>query len=195
MALTAQAPPPRVVSPRSVTSLDPSLLSPRSVSVLADIVIACAKRGRGRPAKTKSDSGGVSRKPSGRPRRKAASASVAAASAVKIRRGRPKRSLKTLSATEVVNGSSRKRKRSKNDDVAAATVQASANKKRGRKPKVVVKPVGRPKKGSKVATEAADTRELKKKTALLQKKVKEAADKLSKAVAAIAEVQAIVNGM
>ncbi|KAJ0229410.1 putative DNA-binding protein [Hirschfeldia incana] len=145
------------------------------------------KRGRGRPPKSKS--GAVSaRKPSGRPKRNVA---VAATTAV----GRPRRS-STVRATEsqVTTGDgSRKRGRPKKDDVAAVPAPAM---KRGRK-QVAKKSVGRPKKATEGATGqgAADPKELKKKTALLQKKVKQAAEKLKIAVSAIEEVQKIAAGM
>lgn len=88
---------------------------------------------------------------------------------------------------------SRKRGRPKKDDVAAPA------KKRGRKTRseqVAKKTVGRPKKATEGATGqgAADPREFKKKAALLQKKVKQAAEKLKIAVSAIEEVQQIAAG-
>ncbi|KAJ0229177.1 putative DNA-binding protein [Hirschfeldia incana] len=148
------------------------------------------KRGRGRPPKSKSGvvSAQPARKPSGRPKRNVA---VAATTAV----GRPRRS-STVRATEsqVTTGDgSRKRGRPKKDDVAAVPAPAM---KRGRK-QVAKKSVGRPKKAAEGATGqgAADPKELKKKTALLQKKVKQAAEKLKIAVSAIEEVQKIAAGM
>lgn len=152
------------------------------------------KRGRGRPPKSKSGSqnGAVSAgKPSGRPKRNVATAAVATAAA-----GRPRRSSTVVRATEsqVASGDgSRKRGRPKKDDVAAPA------KKRGRKTRseqVAKKTVGRPKKATEGATGqgAADPREFKKKAALLQKKVKQAAEKLKIAVSAIEEVQQIAAG-
>lgn len=125
---------------------------------------ASQKRGRGRPAKPKSDSqqnGGVSAQPSRksvRSKRNGASAAsaptaAAPAAAVKNNRGRPKRS-KTLpqkaslvTATTTTVGGSRKRGRPKKDDVTAATVAPA--KKRGRKPntgEVAKTTAGRPRK-------------------------------------------------
>ncbi|XP_022575182.1 putative DNA-binding protein At1g48610 isoform X2 [Brassica napus] len=164
--------------------------APRSDAAGSPAATDSQKRGRGRPPKSKSDSqdGAVSaaqpaRKPSGRPKRNLATAAVATAPAAA---GRPRRS-NTVRATEPQVAGSRKRGRPKKDDVAAP-----AKKQRGRKPKsepVAKKTVGRPKNG------ASDPRELKKKAALLQKKVKQAADKLKIAVSAIEEVQEIAAGM
>uniref|UniRef100_M4ETX6 H15 domain-containing protein n=1 Tax=Brassica campestris TaxID=3711 RepID=M4ETX6_BRACM len=167
--------------------------APRSDAAGSPAATDSQKRGRGRPPKSKSDSqdGAVSaaqpaRKPSGRPKRNLATAAVATAPAAA---GRPRRS-NTVRATEpqvTAGDGSRKRGRPKKDDVAAP-----AKKQRGRKPKsepVAKKTVGRPKNG------ASDPRELKKKAALLQKKVKQAADKLKIAVSAIEEVQEIAAGM
>uniref|UniRef100_A0A1J3GGV6 Putative DNA-binding protein n=1 Tax=Noccaea caerulescens TaxID=107243 RepID=A0A1J3GGV6_NOCCA len=170
------------------------------------------KRGRGRPPKPKSDApanGAVSAqatRKSSRPTRNGAPPAVSAAAAVKNGRGRPKRTISqvvTVPVAATVDGS-RKRGRPKKDDVAApalATVAAPA-KKRGRKPQseqvaATKKTVGRPNKATEATTgqEAADTRELKKKAALLQRKVKQAADKLKIAVSAIEEVQEIAAGM
>ncbi|KAL0723150.1 hypothetical protein Bca4012_037749 [Brassica carinata] len=144
------------------------------------------KRGRGRPPKSKSDSlnGAISaRKPNGRPKRNVATAAVKTASAAS---GRPRRS-STVRATEsqVTTGDrSRKRGRPTKDDLAAAGVPAPA-KKRGRS-HVTEATTGQG---------AADPREFKKKAALLQKKVKQAAEKLKIAVSAIEEVQEIAAGM
>ncbi|KAF8105891.1 hypothetical protein N665_0152s0027 [Sinapis alba] len=164
---------------------------------------ASQKRGRGRPPKSKSDSqpnGAVSaqpaRKPSARPKRNAAAAVPAASTVVRSGRGRPKRS-NTLTATASPVTGSRKRGRPKKDDVAAAPA-----KKRGRKPKTEEaakqRTSNRTRKTTTEATTgqgAADPREFKKKAALLQKKVKQAADKLKIAVSAIEEVQKIADGM
>ncbi|CAH8380826.1 unnamed protein product [Eruca vesicaria subsp. sativa] len=155
------------------------------------------KRGRGRPPKSKSDSqpnGAVAaqptREPSGRPRRNRAPAAAVPTAVVKSGRGRPKRS-NTLSAAESVVVGSRKRGRPKKDDVAAPA------KKRGRKPKsehVAKRSVGRPKKGTGGST-GQGAADLKKKASLLQKKVKQAAEKLKIAVSAIKEVQELAAGM
>jgi len=125
---------------------------------------------------------------------------------VKSGRGRPKRTntqLVTAPVATTVDGS-RKRGRPKKDDVAATatgTVAAPA-KKRGRKPQseqvaATKKTVGRPNKATEATTGqgAADPKELKKRAALLQRKVKQAADKLKIAVSAIEEVQEIAAGM
>ncbi|ESQ30669.1 hypothetical protein EUTSA_v10011757mg [Eutrema salsugineum] len=208
--------------PRSGTAGDSSgnQLQPDLTGVSA--ATASQKRGRGRPPKPKSDSqqngagsAQPTRKPSGRPKRNGATAAApavptasAAATAVKSGRGRPRRS-NTLPVKEApvptVDGS-RKRGRPKKDDVAATTVPANTvaapAQKRGRKPKseevASKRTVGRPKKATEATTtgkEAADPKELKKKAALLQKKVKQAADKLKIAVSAIEEVQEIAAGM
>ncbi|KFK36080.1 hypothetical protein AALP_AA4G074900 [Arabis alpina] len=98
--------------------------------------------------------------------------------AVKRNPGRPKRS---SAATQVT----------------ATTLAPAA--KRGRKPNtgvVAKKPVGRPRKVTSLAAKpttgrhgAANARALKRKTALLQKKVKEAIDKLNAALKQMEEVQ------
>ncbi|KAL0853738.1 hypothetical protein Bca101_058890 [Brassica carinata] len=177
--------------PRSDTPGDASDLT--GVSAAA----GSQKRGRGRPPKPKSDSqpNGVvpTRKPSGRPKRNRDPAAAVPTAVVRSGRGRPKRS-NTLSATESLVERSRKRGRPKKDDVAAPA------KKRGRKPKsqqVAKRSVGRPKKATKGSTRqgAANSRELKKKAALLQKKVKQAAEKLKVALSAIEEVQELAAGM
>ncbi|XP_033146809.1 putative DNA-binding protein At1g48610 isoform X1 [Brassica rapa] len=173
--------------------------APRSDAAGSPAATDSQKRGRGRPPKSKSDSqdGAVSaaqpaRKPSGRPKRNLATAAVATAPAAA---GRPRRS-NTVRATEpqvTAGDGSRKRGRPKKDDVAAP-----AKKQRGRKPKsepVAKKTVGRPKNVTYTGQGASDPRELKKKAALLQKKVKQAADKLKIAVSAIEEVQEIAAGM
>ncbi|CAH8254934.1 unnamed protein product [Arabidopsis lyrata] len=164
---------------------------------------ASQKRGRGRPPKAKSDStqnGAVSAKastkPSGRPKRNVAPAvpTTSVAAAVKSR-GRAKRSTVTASVVTTATGEgSRKRGRPKKDDVGAP-----ANK-RGRKPNVeavAAKPVrsSTRKSTSVAAPVAANLGDLKKKTTLLQKKVKEAAAKLKQAVTAIDEVQKLADGM
>ncbi|KAF8093931.1 hypothetical protein N665_0374s0023 [Sinapis alba] len=141
------------------------------------------KRGRGRPPKPKSDS-----QPNG-----IVPAAALPTAVVKSGRGRPKRSNTTESLVTTVDGS-RKRGRPKKDDVAAPA------KKRVRKPKieqVAKRTVGRPKKATEGSTGrgAADPRELKKKAALLQKKVKQAAAKLKIAVSAIEEVQELAAGI
>lgn len=145
MAKTARGPPSTagtgVVPPRSdTTGATPDNNPQPDVTGASAAVTASPKRGRGRPAKLKSDSqqnDAVSAQPSKRSssrlKRNQApavpTASVAAA-AVKNTRGRAKRS-NTAQVTTTVDGS-RKRGRPKKDDVAAATVAPA--KKRGRKP-------------------------------------------------------------
>ncbi|CAL9218137.1 unnamed protein product [Arabidopsis halleri] len=196
-------------APRSGTPGDASGNKPQTDPTgVSATVTASQKRGRGRPPKAKSDStqnGAVSAKastkPSGRPKRNVAPAvpTTSVAAAVKSR-GRAKRSTVTASVVTTATGEgSRKRGRPKKDDVAAATVVAPANK-RGRKPNVeavAAKPVrsSTRKRTSVAAPVAANLGDLKKKTALLQKKVKEAAAKLKQAVTAIDEVQKLADGM
>ncbi|CAG7896824.1 unnamed protein product [Brassica rapa] len=185
--------------PRSDTLGDASDSKlPSDLTGVSSAATDSQKRGRGRPPKPKSSdsqlNGAVpARKPSGRPRRNRAPAAAVPTSVVKRGRGRPKRS-NTLSGTETVVDRSRKRGRPKKDDVAAPA------KKRGRKPKseqVAKRSVGRPKKATEGGTGqgAADPKEIKKKSALLQKKVKQAAEKLKIAVSAIEEVQELAAGM
>ncbi|KAF8095211.1 hypothetical protein N665_0339s0080 [Sinapis alba] len=209
MARTARSPSASqgtgLEAPRSDTAGDaPGNKLPSDSTAVSAAATGTQQRVRGRPSKSKSDSqnGAVSaqpaRKPSSRPKRNVATAAVATASAAA---GRPRRS-NTVRATEsqVTTGDgSRKRRRATKDDVASAGVPVPA-KKRGRKPKseqVAKKTVGRPKKPTKATTGqgAADLKEFKKKAALLQKKVKQAADKLKIAVLAIEEIQEIAAGM
>ncbi|KAJ0230774.1 putative DNA-binding protein [Hirschfeldia incana] len=186
MATTSEASPAThgtgLEPPRSGTPGDASDLTGVSAAT------GSQKRGRGCPPKPKSDdsqpNGAVpAKKPRGRPKRNRDPAAAVPTAAVKSGRGRgrPKRS-NTLSPTESLVKGSRKRGRPKKDDVAAPASKRS---------------VGRPKKAAEASTGqgVADPRELKKKAALLQKKVKQAADKLKKAVSAIEEVQELVAGM
>ncbi|XP_009107344.1 putative DNA-binding protein At1g48610 [Brassica rapa] len=184
--------------PRSDTLGDASDSKlPSDLTGVSAAATGSQKRGRGRPPKPKSSDSQLNgavpdRKPSGRPRRNRAPTEAVPTSVVKRGRGRPKRS-NTLSGTETVVDGSRKRGRPKKDDVAAPA------KKRGRKPKseVAKRSVGRPKKATEGGTGqgAADPKEIKKKSALLQKKVKQAAEKLKIAVSAIEEVQELAAGM
>ncbi|EOA38781.1 hypothetical protein CARUB_v10011029mg [Capsella rubella] len=210
MAKTASTPPGTgSEAPRSDTPGDASgnKLQPdvsAAVSAAPDNT-ASQKRGRGRPPKAKSGStrnGAVSaKKPVGRPKRNVAPVPTASVAAGVKRRGRPKRSNPPASVVTTATGEgSRKRGRPKRDDVADATVPVAPAKKRGRKPNVEVAAAAKPvrktrKKSISVAPVAAGIGDLKRRTALLQKKVKEAAAKLKAAVTAIDEVQEIVARM
>ncbi|KAL9309025.1 putative DNA-binding protein [Arabidopsis thaliana] len=212
MAKTALTPPASGSEvPRSGTPGDASGNKPQTDATgVSATDTASQKRGRGRPPKAKSDSSQIgavsakaSTKPSGRPKRNVAQAvlSTSVAAAVK-KRGRAKRSTVTAAVVTTATGEgSRKRGRPKKDDVAAATVPAETvvapAKRRGRKPTVEVaaQPVRRTRKSTSVAPVAANVGDLKKRTALLQKKVKEAAAKLKQAVTAIDEVQKLADGM
>ncbi|CAN8288506.1 unnamed protein product [Cochlearia groenlandica] len=184
---------------------------------ISAVSVATQKRRPGRPPKAKSDShqnGAVSatpsRKPSGRtkgidaattaavgrPKRNrtptaVASEAVASEAVAKSGRGRPKRS-KTVPVTAdaaTVIGSRTRGRAKKDDDVAAAT---PAKKREEVSRRTTPR---RPKKAAEATTQQEAAGELKRKTALLEKKVKQAADKLRIAVLAVEEVQALAAEM